>query len=355
MARGKSPWGSGKSSGDGGGDGEREPADPPAPEDGEVKEAEPAGEAPPRNPWTPPAEEGEARRSARIEDILRQRRGSPGGGLPPLPGGDRARVLLPWVMAASAVLLALSTSIHVLEQGQSATVTTLGRYSRSLGPGMHVTMPWPLETVRLRGSGDAGALSLPEADGDLQLLTREGELIDLAFVVRWRIADARRFSAALAEPEATIRALAASEMRSGVAELPFDAIWKGARQAELQQRVAQRLQRLLDAMGSGVAVDGIEVTRASPPGKLAEAYKKQDTAREEADRVRKQAEEWADQTLANARSEAAAFDKVYAQYKLAPEVIRRRMYYETMERVLRNNARIVIGSDQQAPARAVGQ
>lgn len=358
MARGKSPWGPGKKPDD------ATPAagDPPPVEDGEVKEgevkeAEPAAEAKQRNPWLPPVEEGEERRSARIDDILRQRRGSApsGGGFPPLPGGERARVILPWVLAGSAVLLALSTSIQVLAEGESAVVTKLGRYSRTLGPGMHITLPWPIEVVRVRDATDGGTLNLPDKTGEMALLTRDGELIDLAFVVRWRIDDARRYSAALADPDATLRALASAEMRAGVAELPFDSLWKGARQAELQQRVAGRIQRALDAMGSGIKVDGVEVIRANPPGRLAELFKKQDKAREESDRVRKQAEEWADQTLANARSEATAFNRVYEQYRLAPEVIRKRMYYETMERVLRNNAQVVAGSSQPAPAKPGGQ
>ena len=48
------------------------------------------------------------------------------------------------------------------------------------------------------------------------------------------------------------------------------------------------------------------------------------------------------QLVARAQGDAAAFDKVYAQYKLAPEVTRRRMYYETMERVLRQTDKTIV-------------
>jgi membrane protease subunit HflK len=329
MARGKSPWGGGKR----GDDAAEDVADPPAAEEGEVKEAEAPAAEPSR--------------------ILRQRRGpggGSGGGWPPLPGGDKARVILPWVIAGSAVLLALSTSLHVLDQGQSGSVTTFGRYSRSLGPGMHLTLPWPIEAVALRSSKGAEELNLPEKGGEMLMLTRDGELVDLSFQLRWEVGDARRFAAAFVDPEASLRSLALAEMRAGIAEVPFDELYEGKRQAELQLRVAGRIQRALDAMRAGVKIDSIEVTRASPPARLAEAFKNVGAAKAEADRLRKKGETWANQNLSNARVEAAEFNKSYEQYQLAPQVIRKRMYYETMERVLRNNQNIVIGGNVAAVA-----
>jgi membrane protease subunit HflK len=348
MARGKSPWGGGKR----GGDAADDVADPPPAEQGEVKEAEAPSAEPPTNPWLPPAEDGDGRRSARIDDILRQRRGPAGGGggsgWPPLPGGDKARVFLPWVLAGSAVLLALSTSLHVLEAGQSGTVTTFGRYSRSLGPGTHLTMPWPVEAVAIRGGKEAAVLGFPEKGGEMLLLTRDGELIDLAFQIRWQISDPRRFAGAFADPEASLRILAQAEMRAGIAEVRFDDVYEGRGQAELQQRVTGRIQRSLDGLRAGVKLDSVEIIRAKPPGRLAEAFKKVETAKAEMKKVRLQAEKWAGETRKSAQSDAAGFDKVYAQYKLAPQVIRKRMYYETMERVLRNNQHVVIGGSAAA-------
>lgn len=354
MAKGKSPWGSGKR----GADAAEDAADPAPAEEGEVKEVEaPAGE-PSRNPWLPPAEDGDGRRSARIDDILRQRRpssgGGGGGGWPPLPGGDKARVILPWVLAGSAVLLALSTSLHVLDQGQNGTVTTLGRYSRSLGPGMHLTLPWPIEAVAIRGNKGADVLNLPDKGGEMLLLTSDGELIDLSFQLRWQVSDPRRFAAAFADPEASLRSLALAEMRAGIAEVPFDEVYEGKRQAVLQQRVAGRIQRALDAMRAGIKLEAVEVTRAQPPGRLAESFKKVGAAQAEMEKVRLQAEKWAGETRKSAQSDAAGFSKVYEQYKLAPQVIRKRMYYETMERVLRNNQHIVIGGDAAAMPPAPG-
>lgn len=314
--------------------GEPDP-DNPKPEDG----AGPEGKAP-DNPWLAPAEESAQRRSARIEDLVRQGRGAGLSG----PGGLGARTLMPW-LAGLAVLGWLGlTSVHVLTPDERGIVTTLGRYSGTIGEGVHFTLPWPIQQVRERQGAGFTITTLPDKDGEALMLTRDGELIDLAFQLRWSLRDARRFENAFADPGVAVGRLATSQMRAAVAETDFDALHQGTRQAEVQHRVAGRLQRALDALGAGVAVEAVEITRAAPPGRLADAFKRVQAARGEVTKERERAEQWAQQTLDNARTEAAAFDRVYAQYKLAPAVIKRRMYYETMERVLSNSDRVVIGA-----------
>src|SRR6188508_1909183 len=95
------------------------------------------------------------------------------------------------------------------------------------------------------------------------------------------------------------------------------------------------MQALLDAYRSGIAVQGVQISKTDPPTEVEEAFKSVSAAQQQAQSAINQSEGQAQQVLARAQGDAAAFDKVYAQYKLAPEVTRRRMYYETMERVLR--------------------
>lgn len=348
MTRGKTPWGGGKR------DGETAEAEKDSPTDpAQGSEApDPAVAPPARNPWLPTAEGEDGRRSARIDDILRQRRGSSGGGLPGLPGGARSRAIVAWIAALSVLALGLTTAVHNLEQGESGIVRTFGHYSRALGPGLHLTLPWPAETVAIYGAPGGAAISVPDKEGDMLLLTGDGELLDTAFTLRWSVADPRRFSSALADPETTLRRLAMAEVRAAVAEVPFDELWNGSRQGEVQQRAAGRVQGALDAMHAGIKVEGLELTRADPPGGLTEAFQKVVAARQEAKRLGKEAQDWAGETRANAQSEAQAFNQVYEQYRLAPQVIRKRIYYETIERVLRNNDQVVLGaSPASLPAR----
>lgn len=345
MVRRKSPWEDSK------GEVEAPPAEPEGEAADHDKPSESGAEtgtakAPPRNPWLPQADEpGEQRRSARIDDILRQRigGGDGSGGFPGLPASGRARLVLPMIIAGSALALVLTTAIHVIDQGQSGIVTSFARYNRTLGPGTHMTLPWPIETVALHGGAKAGAIAWPAGESEL-LLTRDGQLIDLAFELRWKIKDARAFSGAFVDPEASLQRLALAEVRAGVAEVPFEELWNGARQDEVQQRVVGRIQQRLDALRSGIALDGLQITRANPPGKVQDAFKKFGEARAESDKLRRDTDDWAGRHIRGTQAEAAAFNRVYEQYRLAPEVVRSRMYYDTVERVLRNNdQKIVIG------------
>ena len=323
MAKADGPWG-------GGTDGEAEkPADAP-------------GGSGPRNPWLTPDQELSQRRSASIEDILRVGKGGPGGGL------GAPRRWLPWLALGTLSAWLAATSIHVLAQDERALVMTMGRYSETIGPGFNVTMPWPLQSVIRRQTGKEVTTALPDKGAEVLMPTRDGELIDLSFQVRWRISDLRQFAFNLPEGEDAVRRLADAQMRAAVAEMPFDAIWGGKRQAELQQRAMGRIQAVLNAWHSGVTVTGIEVTRADPPSRLAETTQKIGQANDEARKNREQADAWRERHIREARAEAAAFEQVYAEYQIAPAVTRQKMYYETMERVLRNNPVVVGGTS--APA-----
>ncbi len=346
MAKNDNPWGQG-----GGGDSSTGTSDAGSSEPAAEPKPAPAGEEDPRNPWLTPDADPAPRRSASIEDIFRNRRGggSPGGGI--LPEGSSAGLRwLPWLIAGAFAAWLASTSVHVLAQDERALVTTMGRYTDTIGPGMHVTLPWPLQSVLRQQTGLEATTLLPEKEAETLMLTSDGELIDVSFQVRWRISDLRQFTFNLPDGEAAIRRLADAEMRAGVAEMSFDALWTGKRQADLQQRVLGRVQRVLDAWHAGVTITAIEVLRAGPPGRLTETFQKIGTAKEKASKNRERAAQWRDQVIKDAGSEAADFDQAYATYKIAPQVTRRKMYYEMMERVLRNNPVVVGGTGMPATA-----
>jgi membrane protease subunit HflK len=94
------------------------------------------------------------------------------------------------------------------------------------------------------------------------------------------------------------------------------------------------MQRILDGYRSGIQIQGVAIKQADPPDAVNDAFKQVTAAQQDAKSYINQANAYALQITAKAQGEATAFDKVYEQYRLAPEVTRRRMYYETMEQVL---------------------
>lgn len=349
MAGRKSPWGndSGTDAGTTAGEDSAPEAPPQAP-------VEPKPGNGPRNPWQPAAGGEEPRRTASIEDIFRSRgkggggggsggggRGS--GGFPGLPPRADGKSWVPLIVGGIAALWLFSSAFHQLSPKEQGIVTTFGKYSHTIESGVSLTAPWPIQQVETRDVTSVINDVLPESEGSENLvLTSDQNLIDLSYQVRWRIKDLKLFTFAASDPQRTVKEVAEAAMRASVAEVSLDAIWDGSGRGPLELNTRERMQGILDAYRTGVQVVGVDIKKADPPEKVADAFQKVNVAQQNAQRDKNVAQAWAQQTLARAEGEAAAFDKVYQQYKLAPEVTRRRMYYDTMERVLSNNDKVVV-------------
>jgi membrane protease subunit HflK len=335
MAKGKGPWSEGE--------GANNPDPPPVADGTEAPEAPPTkGEEPPRNPWLPPHEDEQQRRSANIEDIFRQRAARrPGGSAP--NGGQRN--WLPLVLGAMAAAWIGGTSVHVLSRGEQGLVTTLGQYDRTVGPGLTLSLPWPAQSVSVRNTAKFEETLLPAAEGENLMLTRDRQLVDLGIKLRWRITDLRRFAYGAPDTAALVAKTAQAQVLAATAEQPFDGLIDGQRRPELAQRITARSQRVFDALGLGVRIESAEVTRANPPARLAEAFRKVGLARQESRKAVSKAQIFAQEALEGASNEAAEFESVYLQYQAAPEITRKRRYYETMERVLSRNPVVVMAGN----------
>lgn len=345
---GKSPWGGGRPTGGEGNDGDK-PDETPAP-----------GDAPrgPRNPWLPGGGGDEPRRSANIEDIFKHRgpegpRRRGGGGDGPrfrLPDGAGGRSWFPLAIAAILGIWLFITSIHQVAPREQGIVTWLGgKYSHTLSSGLNFTLPWPVQTVDIENVSQIRSESIPGTDEEKLILTGDQNLVDLSYLIRWNIKDLKQFRFQLADPEDTIREVAEAAMRASIAEMDLDDVLSGAGRAAIEERVRTRMQSLLDAYRAGVAVQGIEIEKTDPPAQVVEAFKDVSAAQQDAETAVNSARAYAQRVLARAQGDAAAFDKIYEEYRLAPRVTRQRLYYETMENVLSGTDKTIIEADGVTP------
>lgn len=287
----------------------------------------------PRNPWNLPPEGGKGGRPgpSALDQLLNQAKGRFGGSGGNLPTPS-ARI---WGYGALALAVAwlVFTSFHQIAPQERGVVTLFGKYSRTLDPGISMTLPAPFERVQVVDVQSIRNVDVPGGTGEKLVLTKDENIIDLDYSIRWNIKSPEQYLFQLAQPEDTIKAVAESTMRAAVANVNLiDAIGSGRTVVEAE--VTQRMQALLDRYGAGVRIQGVAIKRADPPEAVNDAFKEVSAAQQEAQTSVNQANAYAQQILAKAQGEAAAFDRVYVQYKASPEVTRRRMYYETMERVL---------------------
>ena len=336
FADSKGPWGSGSSGSSG--DGTPEPS---------------SDEGQGNGPWGEPTRGrrsgiGAGSNVSSLDDLLRRGRarfgGSGGGGLPGRP--DRSLIL--WAVLGFIAVWLIFTSMHSISPSQRGVVTQFGRYSRTLGPGIGLTLPSPIERVKKIDVENIRTIDLGSSTSDDLMLTGDQNLINLAYSVRWNIRTPELYLFQLAQPDETIREVAESAMRAVVSRVSLnDAM--GDRRAQIETRVSENMQQILDSYRSGIQVQGIAIKQADPPEPVNDAFKEVTAAQQDAKSYINSANAYSLQLRQKAQGEATAFDKVYEQYKLAPEVTRRRMYYETMEQVLAKVDKTIVEANGVTP------
>lgn len=330
--KGRSPWGSGPQ-------GSGEP---------------PAG---PRNPWgeqpKPPRPDGGKGGNPDFDEFIRRSQeklrglggggsGGSGSGGPRLPA---APMDLPWGLIITGVVVAglAITSAYRVDAGERAVISRFGKFSSTSGPGFHLKLPAPIDSVTKVKFEDirTDLIGATEGDSENLMITGDGNVINIAYAVRWRIRNAEDFLYQVADPEQTVRDATELAMREVVGRSTLNnAI--GPERAAIAEDVRLRVQEILDSYHAGVLVQGIDINKADPPAAVDEAFKDVSAAQQDAQQFLNQARAYSQQIAAQAAGATAAFDKVYAEYKLAPVVTRKRMYMETMEQVLSKVDKTVI-------------
>jgi membrane protease subunit HflK len=310
--------------------------------------------------------------------------GGPGGGPPDLeellrrararwrsmlPGGEMTLggILLAVVVVAG---LWLASGIYVVHPQEQGVVLRFGAFTERTGPGLHYHLPWPVETVYTpdirrahqisvgyhpRDASDSG----DEDPNEGLMLTGDENIIDVNFTIYWVIKDAPAYLFNVAnqddDPDSTIKAVAESAMREVVGQNQIDPILTQDR-APIEVQVRDLMQQTLDSYGAGVAITQVKMLKADIPPEVIDAYRDVQAARADQERMRNEAEAYANKIIPEARGSAAKivqdaqgykqrviaeasgqaqrFTLVYQEYKVAPEVTRKRMYLETMSQVL---------------------
>jgi modulator of FtsH protease HflK len=300
----------------------------------------------PRNPWAKPSGEGSEPprpRSASLDDLLRRAGGGGGGkngGFTGLPRRPNGKSYLPLIAAAIGIIWFLATSVHQLDTGEEGVITRFGKYSRTVGSGISMTLPSPIEkltkvdTQELRYT----MVGSPQASAENLVLTKDSNLIDMAYQISWNVRDPERFLFQLEESDdgnrdGTVKAVAESAMRETIANFDYD-VAVGPGRLDVEAGVRTRMQKILDGYGSGIRIQGVAIKQSDPPEETKEAFNRVSAAKQKRESNLSNARAYASQVTQRAEGDTGEFDRIYVQYKEAPEVTKRRLYYETMESIL---------------------
>ena len=255
-------------------------------------------------------------------------------------------------------------------------VLRFGKPARQEPPGLHYRMPYPIDEVHLpkitRWNIIEVGIRTPSEGGrptrvreESSMLTGDENIVDIGFVVLWRIEDPAKYLFNIENPEITLKDVAESALRETVGRSESRPLLTSAR--EQTEKAAQKLmQETLDHYGAGIRVEHVRLQSIDPPPQTIDAFRDVQAAATDKERARNEAEAYSNrvipeargegerirqtalayrgQSVAEALGETARFLSIYEEYRKAPEVTRKRMYLESMERIMRGTDKIIIGS-----------
>ena len=298
--------------------------------------------------------------------VLMGGRGGGGGSVNGSGGGSGGGISRGTVglIGLGAVALWLFASFYTVKPEEQSVELFLGEYSSTGNPGLNFA-PWPFVTAEVLpvtreqtedigqgGRGDSGLM-----------LTTDENIVDIDFQVVWNINDPAKFLFNLADPRETIRAVSESAMREIIARSELAPILNRDRQA-IADSAQELIQATMDSYNSGVSIVRLNLDKADPPREVIDSFREVQAAEQERDRLQRQADAYANQVLAGARGqaaqqleeaeayraqqvneaegEAARFTAVLEEYQKAPEVTRKRLWLETVERVYGGTEKIIL-------------
>jgi membrane protease subunit HflK len=276
-----------------------------------------------------------------------------------------------WLLAALVVIGWAATSIYWVQPDEQGVVLRFGRWIDTTQPGLHIHLPFPVDSVRFPKVtkinqvqlGNAGAPGDPASGRERQMLTGDENIVEADCAVFWKIRDAGEFLFRVNAPEAAVKIAAEGALRDVISRTPIQAAMSDKRQ-QIADQTTVVLQSLLDFEHAGIEITQVQLLRVEPPLAVIDAFNDVQRARADQERSRNEAEAYANDILPRARGEAErlrqdaeayktqvvnlaqgdadAFLSVYDSYRSAKDVTAWRLYLDSVDEMLRRATKVIL-------------
>ncbi len=272
------------------------------------------------------------------------------------------------ILGAIVVAGWLASGVYVVNEGEQGVVTSFGAFSSVANPGLGAHVPWPVQSIRIEPVSLQRQAEIGQRNGkayrdESSMLTRDQSIVDVNFIVQWRVKDIKAFVFNVRNPDELVFAVAESAMREVVGQRDLDQIITTQR-SQVQLATLELMQRTLDSYNVGVEIAQVQLQSAAAPAEVIDAfndvlraeqeaeatineansYRNQivPQARGDAQKQLQDASAYSEQVVREAKGEAARFTQIYEQYRLNPRVTRQRLYLETVERVFAGANKVIV-------------
>jgi len=267
-----------------------------------------------------------------------------------------------------AIIVWLATGIFIIDPEEQGVIKRFGEVTEVVGPGPHYHLPSPIETVQIAPVTAVRRLEIgfrtiqlgPPAKyrrvlKESLMLTGDENIIDVQFIVQYRISDLENYLYSLTNPDVTVRSAAESAMREVIGDSSVtEALTVG--KGIIENTTALLLQETMNSYKGGIKIENVKLQDVHPPDAVKEAFKDVVSAREDREKMINDAEGYRNNLVPKARGEAAQlinsakayakekvlvaigeserFNLVYEEYKNAKDITRERILLETMADIL---------------------
>ena len=279
--------------------------------------------------------------------------------------------IIPLLVAALA--LWLFTGVYMVGPDEVGVVRTFGEYTRVAQSGLNYHFPYPIEQVNTPAVTEVKRIEIGfrtlrngqyrTVEKESLMLTGDENIVDAEMIVQYKIKDPEAYLFKIVEPELTVREAAEASLRTVVGRNKIDETLTTGK-FQIQEGTKTQLQLILDKYESGIHVVAVQLQDVSPPKEVIGAFKDVASAKEDKNRMINQAEGYRNDIIPKARGEAEAmirdaegfresrikrsegdaakFTTILKEYRKAKSITQKRLYLETMERVLPGIEKIIV-------------
>lgn len=265
------------------------------------------------------------------------------------------------------------SSIYNIQEQEQAVVTTMGRPRAVTDPGLHFKVPFVQKVKKVNTTIQGFAIGYNPDDNeskeeDSLMITKDYNFVNVDFFTEYKVSDPVKAVYGSEDPLKVLQSITKSCIRTVIGSYDVDAVLTTGKN-EIQTKIKQMIMEKLEGHEIGLTVVNVTIQDSEPPTKeVMEAFKAVETAKQgketainnankyrneklpeataQTDKILQDAESTKAKRINEANAEVAKFNAMFMEYEKNPEVTKKRMFYETMEKVLPNMKVIIDGTDK---------
>lgn len=282
-------------------------------------------------------------------------------------GGFRPGLFLALIVLAIVAIGGLSC-FYIVDETENAVITRFGKYQETVGAGLHFKLPFgidksytvPVKVVQTEQFGFKTVKSgrnneyINNIGTESTMLTGDLNIVDVEWIIQYRIVDPKQWLFGVYEKEQTIRDISRSVINELVGDRAILSVMSSER-TSIETLALDMMNTNFDNLGLGISVIAVKLQNIVPPSGVQDAFEDVNKATQdmnrfinegkeaynaeipkaqgEADRLLQVAQGYAAERVNMAKGDVARFNAVYEEYKRSPKVTKERIYLETMDEI----------------------